>query len=123
MSKNEVVNPLAIQPPKLWTERAKALAVLLITTLLVLSVSHKYDITVKVKDNWLTVSGKHEVGADDQDNYFSESASFENSYTLPSDAVSSDITAICKNGVLEVTIPKHKNGSDAVEIKVKCCGS
>ena len=69
------------------------------------------EIEVEVKGDVLTISGKHEESKEekDEDERIVRSerhfGSFSRSISLPPDVGAEDITAKCKDGVLEVTIP------------------
>jgi len=65
----------------------------------------KEDISVKVKDNVLTISHEKEE-TDDKTFYFTNS--FTKEYTLPDDSDVKGITATVENGILAATIPKDK---------------
>lgn len=64
------------------------------------------DVKINVKGDILTVSAKIEKS--DEDNLFFEDgqASFQYSWTLPSDASCGEISASFKNGILYLTVPK-----------------
>lgn len=79
------------------------------------------ELQVHVNRNVLTVSGKHERKEESKDKHFvMESTSFERSYTLPLDAVTDQITAEYKAGVLVVTIPRStKTAEERKQIVIK----
>jgi HSP20 family protein len=69
------------------------------------------EIDVEVRDDVLTISGKHEESTEEKDEdervvrserHF---GSFSRSISLPPEVGAEDITATCKDGVLEVTVP------------------
>jgi HSP20 family protein len=81
----------------------------------------KKDVTVKVEDNLLKISGKQE----EQDNnrtyikrerYF---GNFERSFNLPKDVKVDAIKAENKNGLLTVTIPYAEQKNKKVNIEIK----
>ena len=77
------------------------------------------EIKVSVSNNILTISGKHEM-TKESERYFSKDAStFEASYTLPNDADLEKISADHKNGILEITIPKHQKSQQIREVPIK----
>lgn len=65
----------------------------------------KEDISVKVKDNVLTISHENE-NTDNNTFYFTRS--FTKEYTLPDDSDVKGIKATVENGILAATIPKDK---------------
>jgi len=72
----------------------------------------KENINVQVKDNILTISGerKHESKEEKDGYYYQESSfgSFSRSFTLPDNAITTDIKGSYKNGVLQLTLPKSQ---------------
>ena len=70
----------------------------------------KDDLSVSVKDNFLTLSGeKRQDNVDDPENcrrVERRYGSFQRRFTLPSDVTADDIKADYTNGVLTVSIPK-----------------
>lgn len=69
------------------------------------------EIDVEVKDDVLTISGKHEESKEEKDEdervvrserHF---GSFSRSISLPPAVSADDISASCEDGVLEVTVP------------------
>ena len=80
------------------------------------------DIDISVHGNVLTISGekKQEVEKKEKGYYHIERAygSFRRDITLPTEVESARIEAVCKNGVLSVTLPKIEK-TKAVKVKVK----
>lgn len=77
------------------------------------------DVKINVKGDILTVSAKMENV--DEDNLFfkDNQASFQCSWTLPSDASCADIYANFKSGILYLTVPKLKATSkDEISIPI-----
>ena len=76
------------------------------------------DIDVSLRDDLLTVKGekKQEREEKKEDYRLSERSygSFERSFRLPDDADSEKIDAKCKDGVLEVSIPKTSEVKEKV---------
>ena len=70
----------------------------------------KDDLSVSVKDNFLTLSGeKRQENTDDTQNFRRVErryGSFQRRFTLPSDVVADDIKADYTDGVLTLSIPK-----------------
>ena len=70
----------------------------------------KEDLSVSVKDNFLTLSGeKRQENRDDTENYRRVErryGSFQRRFTLPSDVTADDIKADYTDGVLTLSIPK-----------------
>ena len=70
------------------------------------------DVTIEIEDDLLTVSGHHEETEEAKRGEFvrreRRSGSFSRSMTLPKGVRAEDIEATCKDGVLEVSIPKAK---------------
>jgi len=69
------------------------------------------EIEIEVKDDILTISGEHQETKEEKDEdervvrserHF---GSFSRSISLPPDVTADDISASCKDGVLEVTVP------------------
>lgn len=84
----------------------------------------KEDINIEVKNGVITISGernhKKEIKKDDYYRLETSFGKFERSFILPKSVDSDNITAVNKNGVLEVVIPKLKNETDkAKKIEVK----
>jgi HSP20 family protein len=81
------------------------------------------EIDVEVKDDVLTISGKHEESKEekDEDERIVRSerhfGSFSRSISLPPEVGAEDITATCKDGVLEVTVPVPES-KDREPVKV-----
>lgn len=78
------------------------------------------DVKITVKDNLLTISGKHEI-TEEEGKYFSKDSSvFNSSFTLPSNINTEEIHAEHENGVLKIKIPKNGNKEiRQIPIKVK----
>ena len=80
------------------------------------------DIDIKSENNILTITGKKEVKSDHKErNYYTQErfyGTFKRSITLPANIIENDITAIFKDGVLEINIPK-KEYKSAKKIEVK----
>ena len=70
----------------------------------------KDDLSVSVKDNFLTLSGeKRQENSEDTQNFRRVErryGSFQRRFTLPSDVVADDIKADYTDGVLTLSIPK-----------------
>jgi len=81
------------------------------------------DIEISVYGNKLTISGekKHDEEKKEKGYYHVESTygSFRRELTLPTDVDQEKINAVCKDGVLSVTLPK---AAKAKTIKVKVNG-
>ena len=80
------------------------------------------DIDISVYGNTLTISGekKHEEEKKEKGYYHVESTygSFRREIALPTDVDQSKIDAVCKDGVLSITLPKAATAK-AVKVKVK----
>jgi HSP20 family protein len=80
------------------------------------------DIDISVYGNTLTISGeKKETEEEKRKDYYhveSTYGSFRRDLTLPTEVDESKIDAVCKNGVLTITLPKAEK-SKAVKVKVK----
>ncbi|UCC99493.1 MAG: Hsp20/alpha crystallin family protein [Phycisphaerales bacterium] len=80
------------------------------------------DIEISVYGNTLTISGdkKFEEEKKEKGYYHVESSygSFRRELTLPTDVDPEKINAVCKDGVLSVTLPKAATAK-AVKVKVK----
>jgi HSP20 family protein len=80
------------------------------------------DIGISVYGNTLTISGekKHEEEKKEKGYYHVESTygSFRREIALPTDVDQSKIDAVCKDGVLSITLPKAATAK-AVKVKVK----
>lgn len=64
------------------------------------------DVKINVKGDILTVSAKVENAGEDNLFFEEGQASFQYSWTLPSDAACTEISASFKNGILYLTVPK-----------------
>ncbi len=80
------------------------------------------DVEISVHGNVLTIGGekKHEDEKKEKGYYHIESAygSFRRELTLPTDVDPEKVNAVCKDGVLSITLPKAVTAK-AVKIKVK----
>ncbi len=80
------------------------------------------DIDIAVYGDTLTISGeKKESKEDEGDGFYhveSTYGSFRREVTLPTDVDESKIEAVCKDGVLSITLPKAAK-SRAVKVPVK----
>jgi len=80
------------------------------------------DIDISVYGNTLTISGekKSEEEKKEKGYYHVESTygSFRREITLPTDVDAGKIDAVCKDGVLSITLPKAATAK-AVKVKVK----
>jgi len=80
------------------------------------------DIEISAYGNTLTISGekKHSEEKKEKGYYHMESTygSFRREVTLPTDIDAGKIEAVCKDGVLNITLPKAEK-TKAVKIKVK----
>ena len=80
------------------------------------------DIDISVFNNKLTISGEKKLEEEKKGKgyYHVESSygSFRRELTLPSDVNAGKIEAVCKDGVLSITLPKAAK-SKAVKVKVK----
>ncbi|MFH1718610.1 MAG: Hsp20/alpha crystallin family protein [Planctomycetota bacterium] len=80
------------------------------------------DIDISVYGNTLTISGekKFEEEKKEKGYYHVESTygSFRRELTLPTDVEAGKIDAVCKDGVLSITLPKAATAK-AVKVKVK----
>ena len=82
----------------------------------------KKDIDVSIANNVLTIKGqtKSESKEETGDYYRHEisSSSFARSVSLPSDVDESKIVANLKDGILEITLPKHESSKrKTIEVK------
>lgn len=80
------------------------------------------DVEISVYGNTLTISGEKKVEEEKKEKgyYHIESTygSFRRELTLPTDVDASKIDAVCKDGVLSITLPKAATAK-AVKVKVK----
>jgi len=80
------------------------------------------DIDISVYGNTLTISGEKKQSEEKKEKgyYHVESSygSFRRELTLPTDVDPGKVEAVCKDGVLSVTLPKAEK-SKAVKVKVK----
>lgn len=80
------------------------------------------DIDISVRGNILTITGekKREEEKREKGYYHAERiyGSFRRDMTLPSEIDQSRIAAVCKDGILSITMPKSEKAK-AVKIKVK----
>lgn len=71
----------------------------------------KEDLSVKIQGNYLEISGKRK--SDAPEGYRSHkteraTGTFSRSFTLPADVDSTKVTAVLKDGLLFLTLPKHE---------------
>ncbi len=80
------------------------------------------DVEISVYGNTLTICGeKKESKEENEKGYYhleSTYGSFRREVTLPADVDEDKIEAVCKNGVLSITLPKAEK-TKAVKVKVK----
>ena len=80
------------------------------------------DIEISVFNNKLTISGEKKLAEEKKEKgyYHVESSygSFRRELTLPTDVDQKKIDAMCKDGVLSITLPKAEK-SKAVKVKIK----
>jgi HSP20 family protein len=80
------------------------------------------DIDISVYGNTLTISGekRQEQEKKEKGYFYRESAygSFRREVSLPADVDQGKIDAVCKEGVLSITLPKSEKAK-AVKVKVK----
>ena len=81
------------------------------------------DIDISINNDMLTIRGKRETRKDikAEDYLYSECywGPFSRSIILPVDVEISKVGAVIENGILTVSLPKAKNSSKQVSIKVK----
>ena len=82
----------------------------------------KEDVTIKVRDGVLTLSGEKKFETEDKkDNYYRIERSygtFARSFTLPNTVDAEKIEASMKDGVLKVSVPKKPEAKER-EVKVE----
>jgi HSP20 family protein len=80
------------------------------------------DIDISVYGNTLTISGEKKLEEEKKEKgyYYMESTygSFRREVALPTDVDQGKIDAVCKDGVLSITLPKAASAK-AVKVKVK----
>jgi HSP20 family protein len=80
------------------------------------------DIDISVYGNTLTISGEKKASTEERHDGFyhveSSYGTFRRDVALPTDVDEEKIEAVCKNGVLSVTLPKAAQ-SRAVKVKVQ----
>ena len=80
------------------------------------------DVDISVHGNTLTISGEKKLSEEKKEKgyYHVESTygSFRRELTLPTDVDPTKIDAVCKDGVLSITLPKAETAK-TVKIKVK----
>ena len=80
------------------------------------------DINISVYGNTLTISGEKKLSEEKKEKgyYHVESTygSFRRELTLPTDVEQDKIDAVCKDGVLSITLPKAAKAK-AIKVKVK----
>lgn len=83
----------------------------------------KENVDIQVDGNVLTISGERNVRDDVKDEDYHKIESryglFSRSFTLPEKVDVSNIEAVFKDGILEVTIPKLKVDTSSKKIKIK----
>jgi HSP20 family protein len=82
---------------------------------------NKEDLSIALKNNVLTISGKKESGREEKGvNYYlreSASGSFSRSFTLPGEVDADHVEAIYKDGVLTVVMP-HNDSPQSRKIEI-----
>ena len=80
------------------------------------------ELDISVYGNTLTISGEKKEAKEDQGDGFyhveSSYGSFRREVALPTDVDESKIEAVCKDGVLSITLPKAEKNK-AVKVQVK----
>jgi len=80
------------------------------------------EIDISVYGNTLTIGGERKEAREDEGNGFyhveSSYGSFRREVALPTDVDESKIEAVCKDGILSITLPKAEK-SKAVKVQVK----
>ena len=80
------------------------------------------EIDISVYGNTLTISGERKESKEDEGDGFyhveSSYGSFRREVVLPTDVDEGKIEAVCKDGILSITLPKAEK-SKAVKVKVK----
>jgi HSP20 family protein len=83
----------------------------------------KDDVKIDISNNTLTIKGhkKHEEKKEDKHYYRVESSygEFYREFHLPKSVDHENVTAKFKDGILHMTVPKKKNDSKNIEIKVE----
>lgn len=79
------------------------------------------DVDISVYNNTLTISGEKKETREEKDKgyYYSESSygSFRRDVTLPAEVDTAKVEATCKDGVLNITLPKAAR-SKAVKVQI-----
>lgn len=80
------------------------------------------SIDIDVQNGILTISGNSEEQSEDKHKkyyrYERSSGSFSRSFTLPTEVDEDNVTAICKNGTITITLPKvHTKNKKKIVIK------
>ena len=72
----------------------------------------KNDIKVNITDDILTISGERKTVNDSEKAHYHyrerQYGSFSRSFNLPETVKEDDVSASFKNGILEITLPKHE---------------
>lgn len=80
------------------------------------------DVDISVYNNTLTISGEKKETREEKDKgyYYCESSygSFRRDVTLPAEVDTAKVEATCKDGVLNITLPKAAR-SKAVKVQIK----
>ena len=80
------------------------------------------DVDISVYNNTLTISGEKKETKEEKDKgyYYSESSygSFRRDVTLPAEVDTARVEATCKDGVLNITLPKAVK-TKAVKVQIK----
>ncbi len=84
---------------------------------------NKKDISIDLKDGYLTISGERKFEKEDQSkNFYSvqtQYGTFKKAFQLPDSVVEEKIEASYKNGILNVLIPKDETKKLVSKITVK----
>jgi len=84
---------------------------------------NKKDISIDLKDGYLTISGERKFEKEDQSkNFYSvqtQYGTFKKAFQLPDSVVEEKIEASYKNGILHVLIPKDETKKLVSKITVK----
>ncbi len=81
----------------------------------------KEDISVKVENQTLFISGEHETSKDEEDENYTRKeftyGSFSRSFALPDNANEDDVKAKCKKGMLSIEIAKKPVDGEKANLK------
>ena len=81
----------------------------------------KKDLNIEINKGYLTVSGERKIDSNDNSYHKIETGygKFSRSFQLPDDINEDKISAVCKNGILKVSVIKDEKATVKKTIQIK----